>query len=249
MQTAIVVPVHNAKPFVERLLDLLNQTAPHRPVVLVDDASDSDTHKLLTQWLTNRPIVVLHHDRQQLFTRTANRGLRYAYHHWHPEAIVILNTDVDLAQGWLEHLEEILEEDSHIGIAGYSHNLILDPNNQNWRLIDAIQKDFVPGYCLMCRTTCLEEIGVLCESDIDGQIDPCSGPFHGQAHWYSDNGLSWRAVCTGWRAVYSTRPLLFHGNAINGQSWPGGLRWLAEFQLEPLWQPTDTLDFPEGWHD
>lgn len=258
MRTAIVVPVFNALPYVSRCLAQIRDLVSHPYLVVVDDASNPETHQYLDQYVgemrrEGRTAILLTNARQQLFTRAANRGIRYAYHHAKASAVAVVNSDCDLQPGWLEHLERALE-DPRVGIAGYPDR---SPDGELWRAepYRPVQEpDYVTGHCILLRMQMLEEIGVFCETDTDGRDSPELAHVLGQAHIGSDRILCWRANRAGWKTLYSNYPGVYHEA---GKSWGHRQDWLAQFRLEPLWPACDSLKEPllagerevGGWDD
>src|SRR5947209_12709329 len=84
--TAIMVPVHDALHHVQRALMSIVATCPAAPLAVVDDGSSAETHDWLRRFLLDERSpskeymrALLRNERQQLFTRTVNRGIRWAY--------------------------------------------------------------------------------------------------------------------------------------------------------------------------
>jgi glycosyltransferase involved in cell wall biosynthesis len=114
---AIVVPVHNALEHVQRSLTSLGETCPWAPLIVVDDCSDDTTHRWLVEFLQCRGPgngasrqYLLRNERQQLFTRTVNRGIRWAdARHRAPSGgeidfVAVANSDCVLYENWLKAL-------------------------------------------------------------------------------------------------------------------------------------------------
>lgn len=242
---AIVVPVHNNLAGTTELLETLQGQLPNVPLVIVDDASDVTTAAFLAFYTQSRlkdgpQVELLRNERQQLFTRTVNRGLRHAWRVWQPEFVTFLNTDVELSPGWFEALDTIMA-DEKVGIAGYPDA----PAGWQRRKEQLHLPQYVTGHCFMVRTKVFQEIGVFSETDTDGRDSPELASFKGQAHIGSERIFCWKALGKGWKLFYSHAPLCKHGN---GKSWGRDLGWLSRFDLQPLWEPNDTLE-PERFYD
>lgn len=256
-KVAIVIPVHNALPYLQRTVNqIYTTTSADVPLVLIDDASLEPTadwiqslvHKKSSnqvplKHLLTRKAVSARNTRQQLFTRTSNRGLRLAYKNFSPDYIALINSDCDLRAGWLEGLLEWMAPD--VGLVGYRD---APPPEELYDETEEKQSpDYVTGHCVLLRVVALRECGVFCETDINGSKDPGLFNLCGLAHIGSDRHLNYAFQAKGWRTLYSNRPGVYHEA---GKSWKGGshnLGWLSQFQLSPLWEPCDVLDEPK-WY-
>lgn len=243
VNASIVIPVHNALKCVDSLLHTIDKVTPPTDIVLVDDASDSDTRKRLDIFSGYRPVisntVLLHNQRQQLFTRTVNRGIRYAVQNWNPDVVVVINTDCALQRGWYDHLLRMFEC-PYVGITGYRD----DQEPREAKYTEVKIPNYVTGHCFALRVCMLREVGVLCETDIDGRQDKSLAPYKGQAHIGSERILCNKANIHGWKTLYCNGLYVQHED---GKSWGRDLRWLNQFILEPLWEPNDTLE-PERFY-
>lgn len=249
MKTVIVVPIHNAIEYTSRTLKaLVGTTPPWTPIVLVDDASNAETGAFLEHWgqetnAMGRFVTLLRNGRQQLFTRTVNRGIRYAYKKYSPESIAIVNSDCDLRAGWLSQLQMGMDRDPKVGLVGYPDSF---DASQGPGFITVSMPGYITGHCFLVRTKLFEEIGVLCETDTDGRESPELAGLKGQAHIGSERVFCWKANAAGWKTLYANFPNLCGHEA--GKSWGHDLNWLAGFDLQPLWPACDVLENP-GWVD
>ena len=238
------MPVHNALPSVRAILTNLDEVTSPTTLIIVDDASDADTRKVLQDFPKFRPVIsnttLLRNERQQLFTRTVNRGIREAVHRYNAKAVTVVNTDCILKDGWLLQLQQALK-DPRVGMAGFWDNNYPDVDLKKQPYTEMKAPGYVTGHCFTLRVEMLREIGILCETDTTGKVDPALAAYKGQAHIGSERLLCNKANLRGWKTVYVNAPLVEHGD---GKSWGRDLRWLNQFVLEPLWHPCDTLDEP-----
>lgn len=245
-ECVIVMPVHNALPYVKRTVEFIKKDPYHRPLVIVDDASDAETLEYLKSVEEHdgenpgdgRFIKVLRNNRQQLFTRTVNRGLRYARKTFPAtEYMIVLNSDVDLFEGWEQGLLKILKFNPNIGKVAYRDST--EPNLQDaWEEVKF--PGYLTGHCFAVPTKILEEVGVLCESDVGGAecVFPELAHLKGLAHIGSDRHLTYRIQNAGYKTVYSNYPGCGHEA---GKSWGHNLNWLFSFNLDPLWPANDHI--------
>jgi glycosyltransferase involved in cell wall biosynthesis len=246
VQTVIVIPVHNAPEHVKLLLEDIDRTVARSvPVIFVDDCSRPETVQILEQYtvgrrnfaLYERAPHILRNDRQQLFTRTVNRGIRYAVQEHSAELVIVINTDCRLENGWFEEMINAFHH-PNVGMAGFWDTY----PEVDWTkkpFTEVKLPDYITGHCFGLRVAMLQEIGVLCETDTDGRGDRTLAPFKGQAHIGSERILCNKANIYAWKTRYINRPLVQHGQ---GASWGRDLGWLSQFDLQPLWEACDTLD-------
>lgn len=112
----IIVPVFNAFEKLEACLDSISRTvAPDTRVLLIDDAStDTRVRPLLHAWVNEassaRCLQV--NPKNRGFVATANHGMRQA-----GTNMVLLNSDTEVTQGWLQKLAACLDSDDSIATA------------------------------------------------------------------------------------------------------------------------------------
>ncbi len=106
MRTSVVVPVWNGRRWLGGLLASLRaQTRPADELVFVDSGSSDGSSGWLAEHAPDARVVALGANRG--FAVAANRGCEVAG----GEAVALLNTDVVLEPGWLEHAAGALERD------------------------------------------------------------------------------------------------------------------------------------------
>ncbi|HWF65973.1 MAG TPA: glycosyltransferase family 2 protein [Acidobacteriaceae bacterium] len=97
MTTTAIIPVHNRADLLAQLLDsIASQTVPFSEIIVVDNASSDGAGDLARM----RGCTVIRQDSNTGFAQAVNIGWRTAKTDW----IAILNSDVTLDSGWLEHL-------------------------------------------------------------------------------------------------------------------------------------------------
>ena len=97
----IVLPVYNGYEYFDALFCSIPQTqVPYRLIIIDDHSSDPRVWEYLQNMASSDfRIILLHNDTNQGFVKTVNRGLCESKGH-----VVILNTDVELPEQWLERL-------------------------------------------------------------------------------------------------------------------------------------------------
>jgi GT2 family glycosyltransferase/SAM-dependent methyltransferase len=111
----IVVPIYNAREYTRRCVEsVLRHATGDCRVVLVDDASpDPEIRRDLTGFArADRRVVVLENQRNLGFVATANRGMRHAG----GRDVLLLNSDTEVFEGFLDRLRAAVEADPTTGI-------------------------------------------------------------------------------------------------------------------------------------
>jgi hypothetical protein len=241
-----VMPIHNAPDYVERSLSFIVENYSNKygmTGITVQDASNQETldrTMAVIKTKKNGKFYGVSWKQQQLFTRTVNIGIRNLYM-WDPELThyFIVNSDCDLKEGCFEMLLKAFEDDPTIGIAGYTDS----PQHGDPLLTYVEDPGYVTGHMFCVKKEVFETIGVFCETDLGGPTTtyPEFAPFKGLAHIGSDRLFSNDARKAGFKTVYVNYPGVEHQA---GKSWNHDLGWLANFNLELLWEPTNELVVP-----
>ena len=112
----IVIPIFNAYDHLGLCLAALQRNTPdNAEVVLIDDAStDIRIRPMLNAWRENSGLncQIVHSEQNQGFVATANMGMALAEHD-----VVLLNSDTEVTEGWLQRLQACLQSDSSIATA------------------------------------------------------------------------------------------------------------------------------------
>lgn len=104
---AVVVPVHGRLDLAERCVRAVDATTdPAVPLVVVDDhGAERVDDTLLASWARSpREVRLVRNDRNLGFPRTVNRALAEVPGHH----VALVNSDVVVADGWLEELRAVL---------------------------------------------------------------------------------------------------------------------------------------------
>jgi len=239
LRNAVIIPVHNALPYLERTLNALGDPSitsmdVRAPIILVNDASDVETSEYMVKYARQTGCTVLHNTTQQLFTRTVNRGLRKAREWYNPHVYTVINSDCDLKPGWLEAMLQIMINESDMGFVGYRDSPPDPPSAYAFDVVDS--PGYVTGHLMMLRAAALEKVGVFCETDVSGIHYPEFAPYKGLAHIGSDRHMSNKLQAAGYRVAYCNYPGVEHEA---GKSWNHNLGWLAAFNLQPMWEAND----------
>jgi GT2 family glycosyltransferase len=181
----------NAPEYVARLLDSLAARTPE-PVetIVVDNASEAPTRRLLAERAAAGAIRLLQNEENLLWARGCNQGLRAA----DPRSryLLLLNPDCEiLREDWVARLRGVLESDPRVAVTGPF---------LNWKRIGPVY-GCVDGSVFFVRREALEQVGLL-----DAERFPWNGsPYD----WCA------RAWAKGWiyrRCANDPPSLVHHGH-------------------------------------
>lgn len=183
----IVVCVYNALDETTACLEALRaRTKDDQFVTLVDDASKPDVRDLLERFVSQgKNWRLLTNDSNQGYTKSANRGLKAARADW----AVLLNSDTQVTEGWLDGLLRCALSDPGIRAVGPLSNSatfqslplgVCEPGDGSPPQSEALERvaedvrkashstfpkvPMLNGFCLMLHKPSLEEVGYLDET-------------------------------------------------------------------------------------
>lgn len=113
-KVAVVILNWNGKKFLEQFLQCLVDNTPSAlaDIVIIDNASTDDSLEYLKSNFPDIKTVVL--DKNYGFAGGYNRGLKEV----EAEYYLLLNSDIEVTEGWLEPLVEMLDNDKSISVCG-----------------------------------------------------------------------------------------------------------------------------------
>jgi GT2 family glycosyltransferase len=222
----------NGMRHIEQCLEALRtQSRPPDEIVVVDNGSTDGSQR----WLRERAhaVKLIENEDNAGFAAGYNQAIRAS----RGERVLIINTDVFLEPGFLEHTLAGMEGAPDIGSAT---GLIYQQATREWlnggfwlrrqiRLAHSAQRERVAqvfgctGALMLCRRAMLEDIAV--EGEFFDESYFCYG---------EDIDLSWRAQLRGWRALFVPQARAYH---VGSGSLDGHMRFIdkpALFQRHTL---------------
>ena len=107
---AVVILNWNGRPFLEKFLPSVTRfTPPEIPVVVADNASTDDSLEFLRRHYPRVRLIVL--DKNYGFAEGYNRALQQV----NADFWVLLNSDMEVSDGWIEPVVDLMEQDSLVG--------------------------------------------------------------------------------------------------------------------------------------
>ncbi len=219
-KVAVVILNWNGKKFLEKFLDTLikNTNSDFAEIVIIDNNSTDDSIVFLKSNYPSIKLVIL--DDNYGFAGGYNRGLKDI----EAEYFLLLNSDIEVPEKWLEPLFELMENNPSIGVCGPK---LLAYDNKNSFEYAGASGGFIDTFAYpFCRGRIFEN----CEPD-SGQYDDILDCFwisgaalmirselFFNAGGFDDNffahqeeiDLCWRVQNLGYRVVVQPKSFVFH---------------------------------------
>jgi GT2 family glycosyltransferase/uncharacterized coiled-coil protein SlyX/predicted O-methyltransferase YrrM len=217
----VIVCVHNALEDVKRCLEsVVRHTTKPYSLILVDDGSNEDTQRYLSDFANSHTAGLIRNERARGYTFAANQGMLQST----SDYVLLLNSDTVVTPGWLDRMIACGESDSRIGIVGPLSNAA------TWQSIPEIiaagqfaanelpkgctvsdmgrlvaqysgrlypRIPFLNGFCLMIKRRLIDEIGRFDEEAF--------GKGYGE-----ENDYCLRASNAGWQCAVADDAYVHH---------------------------------------
>ncbi len=220
LKTAVVILNWNGKKYLEQFLPILigHTKAPNTEIIIADNHSKDDSLDFLSK---NYPdIRQLNFDQNYGFTGGYNKALDQI----EAEYFVLLNSDIEVSENWLEPLIRLMDNDSkvaacqpkilsfhqkdHFEYAGAAGGFI-DKYGYPFcrgRILDTVEKDhnqyndikevfWATGACMVVRAELYQQIGGL-DNDFFAHMEEID--------------LCWRMKDLGYKIVYNPNSSVYH---------------------------------------
>ena len=215
---AVIVPVFRNLAATQRCIEsiLASEAGPRTRLIIIDDDSPEPEVSAWCEQLRARKGVTVMRNPQNLgFVATVNRGIEAGGN----ADIVLLNSDTEVANDWLQRLQDCAYSSPNVGtvtplsnnasVCSYPIPLAENALPAGWSMqaIDVLaarvnrgQRSELPtavGFCMYIRRSCLEEIGTFDEENFGvGYGEECD--------------FSMRAKSAGWINVLSPDVFVYH---------------------------------------
>lgn len=219
----IILPIYNGYCFFDRLFATIGLTNMKYRLIIIDDCSpDERVSQFLHQYADGREnVILIENDVNQGFVRNVNKGLEISEGH-----VVLVNSDVELPELWLERLLLPILEDSRVASATpYTNCGIITSfpeigqDNElfeglSLEEIDGEFQKVVPkylemptgvGFCMAMNKRAIAEVGVLDAESF--------GKGYGE-----ENDWCQRAISMGYKNVHVENLFVYHKHGGSFQS-------------------------------
>ncbi|HLX27650.1 MAG TPA: glycosyltransferase family 2 protein [Casimicrobiaceae bacterium] len=219
----VIVPVFRGVAATRRCLEsvLANAQRTAMCVVVVDDASpEAEISAYVDALAMNGRVELVRSERNLGFVRAVNLGMAK-----HPDRdVVLLNSDTEVANDWLDRLAACAARETNIGTvtpfsnqaticsypfegwtAGIPGGLGLAALDGLFASVNAARSEDLPtavGFCMYIRRPCLDAVGLF--------DDERFGRGYGE-----ENDFCLRAAEAGWRNVVAADVFVFHEGAVS----------------------------------
>lgn len=220
----VIVPVFKGLADTQRcILSALQSpcATPFRLIVL----NDASPEPAVTQWLreiaeTDERIILLENAENLGFVATVNRGMSHGTTH----DVVLLNSDTEVANNWLDRLRKAAYSDTHVGtvtplsnnatICSYPRFCHANPlaDGHTTASLDnlcaatnpsvAVDVPTGVGFCMYIRRDCLNTVGLFDVANF--------GKGYGE-----ENDFCRRAHASGWRNLHALDTFVLHAGGVS----------------------------------
>lgn len=215
---SVIIPNWNGARLLPTCLhSLRRQRYAEREILVVDNASTDGSLELLARDYAEVRVIAL--PRNTGFTGACNAGIRAS----HGEFVVLLNSDTEADERWLEKVVAAFERHPEAGLVA-SKMRLFDQRDKLHTAGDFVRRDGTPGnrgvwqrdegqfdreeYVFSAcggsaayRRAMLDQIGLL----DDDFFFSCE-----------DVDLAWRAQLAGWKCVFTPHAVIYHKLAATG---------------------------------
>jgi GT2 family glycosyltransferase len=235
----VIIPVYKGLRQTSRCIEsvLGNPQSARFEIVVVDDASpDPEIGTYLKRLADSGRITLLSNERNLGFVRGVNRGMSL-----HPDRdVVLLNSDTEVANDWLDRLRRCAYGQPDVGtVTPFSNNATICsypfegwpggiPGTLGLAALDrlfatanagrTVDLPTAVGFCMYIRHACLEQVGLF-DADLFGR------------GYGEENDFCMRAASKGWRSVLAGDVLVFHEGAVSFSDERDALMQAAEKKL------------------
>lgn len=235
----VIIPVYNGYKYLDKLFkDVYKTNMKFKLLVVNDRSTDNRVDEFLADFHVSHPdAIILENEKNMGFLPSVNRALEYSKGHH----VALVNTDVELPNGWLERLmSPILENEKIATTTPFTNSgticsfpdfcednkiydgLSVDEVDNTFRKLKA-QMCETPtgvGFCMGMNKAALEDVGLLDEKSFG-------------KGYAEENDWCQRAIKAGYKNVHICNLYVYHNH---GGSFPSDekKRLLKEHRINLL---------------
>lgn len=249
---SVVVPVHNkfAVTYFGLCSLLLAHNAATFEVILVDDASTDETAEI-ENFVSG--ITVVRNTEPQRFIRACNTGVGKA----RGKYVVLLNNDVEVANGWLDQLIDAFGRFENVGIAGskllYPDGMLQDAGGIIWGSGNPWnygngQNPWEPRYCYARQADYLSGAALMTTRDIWNEVGGLSSYL--EPMYFEDTDFAFKVREAGYTTWFVPSSIVYHYEGMtSGTDTSSGFKRFQEVnrpKFKRKWAAAYAGGRPEG---
>ncbi|MBE0649585.1 MAG: glycosyltransferase family 2 protein [Bacteroidales bacterium] len=217
-KTAVVILNFNGKDFLKKFLPVVLKNSSEAKVIVADNGSTDDSVSMMKSEFPE--VLLLHQDKNLGFAG----GYNWALDQIDAEYYVLLNSDVEVTNGWLNPLIQFMDSDRKIAACQPKILAYDDKSNFEYagasggfidklgypfcrgRIFDTLEKDegqyetanevfWATGACLMVRASVYHQLGGL-DADFFAHMEEID--------------FCWRAKNSGYKIMVQPASMIFH---------------------------------------
>jgi O-antigen biosynthesis protein len=122
---SIIIPSYEAVEYLRICIESIRAYTSNYEIVIVDNKSSSGVQEYLDTLESDDDVLVIRSDQNLGFTNATNTGIQAI--RFEDSNIVLLNNDAMVTPGWIEALQEVVEQDPTVGVVAPRQTLL--PNS------------------------------------------------------------------------------------------------------------------------
>lgn len=182
MDFSIVIPAYNEEAHLAKTLQsLANQSLLAKRIIVVDDNSNDNTLQIARSFSEKYPFISVVRNNSEAKHLPGSKVIKAFYTgikslNEHFDVICKFDADLIFPKNYLEHLNQIFEQNPSCGIAG---GFCYIEKEGQWILENLTNKDHIRGALKAYRKQCFEQIGGLKKSMGWDTVDELLAKYHG----------------------------------------------------------------------
>jgi len=215
-EVSIIIPVHNNAKFTYNCLKSISEnTEGSFEIIVVDDASDDETPRLLKSVIN---IKIIRNSKNQGFIDSCNNGARAS----RGKYLLFLNNDTIVTHHWLNFLESAITRDNVGAVgaklvypdgklqeaggviwndaSGWNYGKYEDPDKPEYNFVREV--DYCSGAALLVKKDLFEQLG-----GFDERFKP---------GYYEDTDVCFSLRKLGYKVLYQPKSVVVHFEGATG---------------------------------
>lgn len=115
-KVSIIILNYNGEKYLKKLFDSIDESTnyPNYEVIVVENDSTDDSIDIICEYKEKLDLVVLKNRINKTYAQAYNDAIEYAT----GEYVIFMDNDIELLDGWLNHLIQTAQENENVGVVG-----------------------------------------------------------------------------------------------------------------------------------